>query len=526
MFSIPLGEVFESIVNWLINSFQGFFDGISAVLNFSITILERTLLLDEKVLYAPILFGLLFAYVVGTFAKRKLGKRAFIPVVLVTILVFAGLEFWRVKSLNQVLDPETARAYADDYQALADSFEKAAPEDFSGAEKAVKAVSNGIEADESSSNTLSKLNRMMLRSERNLSRIRSDDFERVYSTLERARKEIDESGLSVKTEALDRLDKELLRYQSLSLIEEAERLVSDFKKEAGVEDPDRMNEFLNQRTYDTVQELLAASETYFSEVVESPDEERLGLITTAQKDLNTFNPDRLAWYPPIVSIILLALIAYLIAGSGMVIFSVLGFMIIIGIDLWIPTIESLALVLSATLFALIIGIPVGISAARSETVNSITRPILDFMQTMPAFVYLIPAVIFFGLGKVPGAMATLIFSMPPAVRLTSLGIRQVPSEVVEAAQSFGATPRQLLLKAQLPIAMITILAGVNQTIMLALSMVVIGGMIGAGGLGEVVLSGITQLKLGLGFEGGIAVVILAIYLDRVTQALGKPKNGN
>ena len=187
-----------------------------------------------------------------------------------------------------------------------------------------------------------------------------------------------------------------------------------------------------------------------------------------------------------------------------------------------PTIESLALVLSATLFALIIGIPVGIAAARSETVHNITRPILDFMQTMPAFVYLIPAVIFFGLGKVPGAMATLIFAMPPAVRLTSLGIRQVPSEVVEAAEAFGATPRQMLFKAQLPIAMITILAGVNQTIMLALSMVVIGGMIGAGGLGEVVLSGITQLKLGLGFEGGIAVVILAIYLDRVTQALGSP----
>jgi glycine betaine/proline transport system permease protein len=170
---------------------------------------------------------------------------------------------------------------------------------------------------------------------------------------------------------------------------------------------------------------------------------------------------------------------------------------------------------------LLLGIPLGIYAARSVLVDKLSRPVLDFMQTMPAFVYLIPAVLFFGLGKVPGAMATLIFAMPPAVRLTSLGIRQVPKEVVEACLAFGATPGQLLRKAQLPIALPTIMAGTNQTIMLALSMVVIGGMIGAGGLGQEVLAGITQLKIGLGFESGIAVVILAIYLDRVTQALGR-----
>lgn len=225
-----------------------------------------------------------------------------------------------------------------------------------------------------------------------------------------------------------------------------------------------------------------------------------------------------------MTIILLGLISFLIAGRGVTVFGVLGFFLIVSMEQWLPTVESLALVLSATLFALAIGIPTGILAARSELADRITRPILDFMQTMPAFVYLIPAVIFFGLGKVPGAIATLVFAMPPAVRLTSLGIRQVPSEVVEAAQAFGSTGSQLLFKAQLPIAMTTILAGVNQTIMLALSMVVIAGMIGAGGLGEVVLSGITQMKLGLGFEGGIAVVILAIYLDRVTQALGAPKS--
>ncbi|MPN53458.1 Glycine betaine transport system permease protein OpuAB [bioreactor metagenome] len=143
---------------------------------------------------------------------------------------------------------------------------------------------------------------------------------------------------------------------------------------------------------------------------------------------------------------------------------------------------------------------------------------LDFMQTMPAFVYLIPAILFFKLGKVPGAVATVIFAMPPAVRLTNLGIRQVPADVVEAAKSFGSTPRQLLFKVQLPIAIPTILAGVNQTIMLSLSMVVIAAMIGAGGLGEEVLKGITQLKIGRGFESGVAVVILAMILDRISQS--------
>jgi glycine betaine/proline transport system permease protein len=142
------------------------------------------------------------------------------------------------------------------------------------------------------------------------------------------------------------------------------------------------------------------------------------------------------------------------------------------------------------------------------------------MQTMPAFVYLIPAVLFFQLGRVPGVIATLIFAMPPAVRLTNLGIRQVPEEIKEAALAFGSDARQMLYKVELPIALSTILAGVNQTIMLALSMVVIASLIGAGGLGDPVLKGITQLKIGLGFEGGIAIVILAMFLDRITQALG------
>jgi glycine betaine/proline transport system permease protein len=183
--------------------------------------------------------------------------------------------------------------------------------------------------------------------------------------------------------------------------------------------------------------------------------------------------------------------------------------------------QTFALVLASAFIALLIGIPLGIWSAKNETAQKIIRPVLDFMQTMPAFVYLIPAVLFFGLGTVPGAFATIIFAMPPVVRLTSLGIKQVPEEIVEATKAFGATPRQLLIKVQLPLAMPTILAGINQTIMMALSMVVIASMIGAKGLGEIVLQGISQLRIGLGFESGLAVVLLAIILDRITQNLGK-----
>ncbi|HKJ45246.1 MAG TPA: proline/glycine betaine ABC transporter permease [Balneolales bacterium] len=231
--------------------------------------------------------------------------------------------------------------------------------------------------------------------------------------------------------------------------------------------------------------------------------------------------EKVLLFPPSwLMIIILTVLAYFIAKKGVAIFTLIGMFLIDSMALWQSTMETLALVLTSALIALVIGIPLGIWSSKSDTVQRIVRPILDFMQTMPAFVYLIPAVLFFQLGEVPGVMATLIFSMPPAVRLTNLGIRQVPVEVKEAALSFGSTPKQMLYKVELPIAIPTILAGVNQTIMLALSMVVISAMIGAGGLGEQVLKGITQLKIGLGFESGIAVVILAIFLDRITQALG------
>jgi len=207
----------------------------------------------------------------------------------------------------------------------------------------------------------------------------------------------------------------------------------------------------------------------------------------------------------------------------------LGFGLLTGIALWLvdhmglwsAMMETLSLVIASTLMAMIIGLPLGIAMARKDSVAAIVRPILDLMQTMPAFVYLIPAAMFFGLGAVPGAIATVIFAMPPVVRLTNLGIRQVHHEFIEAGNAFGCTSRQLLFKIQLPNALPSIMAGINQTIMLSLSMVVIASMIGAGGLGNTVLTGIQRLDVGTGFEGGLAVVILAVILDRITQSLGQ-----
>lgn len=202
-------------------------------------------------------------------------------------------------------------------------------------------------------------------------------------------------------------------------------------------------------------------------------------------------------------------------------FTVAALALVVGIGLWAETVATLALVIAATLVSLIVGIPLGILAARSDRMERGLRPVLDLMQTMPAFVYLIPAAMFFGLGRVPGVVATIIFAMPPAVRLTNLGIRQVPKDRVEAGLAFGCTERQLLVKVQLPSARPSIMAGVNQNIMLALSMVVIASMIGAGGLGDTVLRGIQRLDVGLGFEGGLGVVVLAVVLDRITQSFGK-----
>lgn len=227
-------------------------------------------------------------------------------------------------------------------------------------------------------------------------------------------------------------------------------------------------------------------------------------------------------FPPgIVVFAIFALLAWKVSGKGMALFTLLGLLLIQNLGYWEDSVLTLALVLTAVLFALVIGLPLGILSAKSDRTWSVVRPVLDFMQTLPAFVYLIPAVYFFTIGEVPGVVATLIFSLPPCVRMTNLGIRQVPSDIREAAISFGSSPKQLLYKAELPVALPTMMAGINQTIMLALSMVVISGLIGAKGLGEIVVKGITQLNLVVGFEAGLSIVILAIILDRITQELGK-----
>lgn len=227
--------------------------------------------------------------------------------------------------------------------------------------------------------------------------------------------------------------------------------------------------------------------------------------------------------PFFIIIALFTALAWWKSGKGVALTTLLGLTLIYLMGFWIATMETLALVLVATLTALVMSVPLGVWAAKNKLAAKIIRPLLDLMQTMPAFVYLIPAVLFFSIGKVPGAFATIIFAMPPAVRLTTLGIDAVPKDIVEAARSFGATNSQILFKVELPLATKTILAGINQTILLSLSMVVIAGMIAAGGLGEKVLEGINNLDIGLGFESGLSVVILAIILDRITQGFVKKK---
>ncbi len=228
--------------------------------------------------------------------------------------------------------------------------------------------------------------------------------------------------------------------------------------------------------------------------------------------------------PPFGGIAILTLLALWRVGWKFAVFTVFALALIIHMGLWSGTMESLSLVLASTIIAVVIGIPLGIAMARSDAVASVVRPVLDLMQTMPAFVYLIPAAMFLALAQC-GTIATVIFAMPPVVRLTNLGIRQVHAEFVEAGLAFGCTSRQLLFKVQLPNAMPSIMAGMNQTIMLSLSMVVIASMIGAGGLGNTVLTGIQRLDVGKGFEGGLAVVILAVILDRITQSFGKRNSG-
>lgn len=226
--------------------------------------------------------------------------------------------------------------------------------------------------------------------------------------------------------------------------------------------------------------------------------------------------------PPLALIAVFTALAFWLTrkSRGVTVFTFLGLSLIWNLGLWSATVSTIALVLIATLTAILIGVPLGILAAMYRPVDRTVMPVLDVMQTMPAFVYLIPAIPFFGLGKVAAIFSTVVFAMPPAIRLTCLGIRQVPRELVECAEAFGSNRWQRLVKLELPLATPTILAGVNQTVMLALSMVVIAAMIGAKGLGGEVWKAIQRLQMGAGFEAGIGIVIVAIILDRVLQKAG------
>ncbi|UFR05523.1 ABC transporter permease/substrate binding protein [Streptomyces sp. Go40/10] len=223
---------------------------------------------------------------------------------------------------------------------------------------------------------------------------------------------------------------------------------------------------------------------------------------------------------PLLMAGILAVLAWWLRGLLAGVLAFAGFALVDSLDLWDRAMSTLALVLVATVIALVISIPLGILAARSKAVSAAVRPVLDLLQTMPSMVLLIPAMLFFGLGTAAGVVATLIFALAPGVRMTELGIRQVDAELVEAAEAFGTAPRDILWRVQLPLALPTIMAGVNQVIMLGLSMVVIAGMVGTGGLGGAVNEAIGQLDIGYGFEAGVGIVVLAVYLDRVTGALG------
>mgnify|MGYP001489877401 FL=1 len=231
----------------------------------------------------------------------------------------------------------------------------------------------------------------------------------------------------------------------------------------------------------------------------------------------------LLWIPWPVVIITIGWISWKTAGRSIMIFSVTALVTLGIFDLWDSTMETIALITVAVLLSIVIAIPTGIIASRSDKVDIVLRPVLDGMQTMPSFVYLVPAIMFFGIGNVPAVIATIIYSVPPAIRLTNLGIRQVSAETIEAARSFGTTNRQLLIKVQIPMAVPTIMAGINQTIMMAVAMAVIASLVGAGGLGEDVNRALGRIEPGEALLAGLGIVFLAIIVDRITQSAAKKR---
>jgi len=237
--------------------------------------------------------------------------------------------------------------------------------------------------------------------------------------------------------------------------------------------------------------------------------------------------DILQWTPPLVVVLLAAALAYWLHRSWrLAVMIVLSLLLIINLGYWKDTTETLALVVFATLICLAVGVPIGIAAAHRPWLYTWIRPVLDLMQTIPTFVYLIPTLILFGLGVVPGLISTVIFAIPAPIRLTYLGISSVPKPLIEAGEAFGATKRQLLWKVELPYAMPTIMAGLTQCIMLSLSMVVIAALVGADGLGKPVVRALNTVDVAKGFEAGLAIVIVAILLDRVCKQPGGKQDGN
>ena len=229
--------------------------------------------------------------------------------------------------------------------------------------------------------------------------------------------------------------------------------------------------------------------------------------------------------PSLAMIAIVGLLAWQFAGRALAVGAVVSLLFVAMLGIWPEAMVTLSLVLTSLAFCLVVGLPVGVLLASSDRAQRLTRPLLDAMQTTPAFVYLVPVVMLFGIGNVPGVIVTIIFALPPLIRLTNLGIRQVRPDLIEAARAYGASPLQMLVKVQLPLAMPSIMAGVNQTLMLSLSMVVIASMIAVGGLGQMVLRGIGRLDMGLATVGGLGIVLLAVTLDRITQSLGQPRRG-
>ena len=246
-------------------------------------------------------------------------------------------------------------------------------------------------------------------------------------------------------------------------------------------------------------------------------------ISDNVKQVLVWLEDFFLWLPWPVFIVSVATLAWRLAGRSVGIFSAAALFAVGSVGLWSSAMETMALIVVAVTISIGIAVPIGILAAKNDIVDTVLRPILDGMQTMPSFVYLVPAVMFFGIGNVPAIFATVIYAVPPAIRLTNLGIRQVSPEIVEAARSFGTTSRQLLLKVQIPMAVPTIMAGINQTVMMALAMVVIASLVGAGGLGEDVNRALNRQEPGKALLGGMGIVIFAIIIDRLTQAAAKKR---